>query len=377
MVRLLLLCRNLTKFRDRMPQTIAEPDPALVAAIIDMAADAIICVNPDDRILSFNRGAERMFGWTPAEVVGQPFAMLLPEEELARGEIDWMRRTTVTQGSIRDFETRRKTKDARIIDVSITRTAVYDDSGNLIGYSAILRDISDRKRMERQGLTAERLATAGQVAAGVAHEIGAPLTAIAVAVDHMLRSRCNLCGGGEEMQVLLSQTDRIAKLARRLVNLAKPAGLVFAPTSANEVVEQATSLVQPQLGRHRIRLELELEPGLPPLQADEAQLQQVLINLFLNAQRAMAETGGVLTVGTHATGRETVEIVVSDNGPGIAEADLPHIFTPFFSRSGGTGLGLALAAQIVKSHRGTIDAASRVGQGATFTIRIPASEPHD
>jgi two-component system, sporulation sensor kinase A len=377
MICLLPLCRNLTSFRDRMPQAIAQPDPALVAAIIDMAADAIICVSPDDRILSFNRGAERMFGWTPAEVVGQPFAMLLPEEELARGEIDWMRRTTSELGSIRDFETRRKTKSGGIIDVSITRTAVHDDSGNLIGYSAILRDISDRKRIEGQLLTSERLATAGQVAAGVAHEIGAPLTAIAVAVDHMLQSRCNFCGGGEEMQVLLSQTDRIAKLARRLVNLAKPAGLMFAPASANEVVEQATSLVQPQLSRHRIRIELDLDKALPPLQADEAQLQQVLINLFLNAQHAMAETGGVLTVSTRTRGRDTVEIVVADNGPGITEADLPHIFTPFFSRSGGTGLGLALAAQIVKSHRGTIDAASKVGHGATFTLRLPASDHHD
>ncbi len=360
-----------------MTQIIAQPDPALVAAILDMAADAIICVGPDDHILSCNQGAEKMFGWTAQELVSQPFALLLPEEELARGEIDWMRRTTNAQGSIRDYETRRKTKDGRIVDVSITRTAVYDESGNLIGYSAILRDISDRKRIERQLLTAERLATAGQVAAGVAHEIGAPLTAISVAVDHMLQSRCNFCGGGEEMQVLLSQTDRIAKLARRLVNLAKPAGLVFTPTSANEVVEQATSLVQPQLGRHRIRLELELATDLPAIHADEAQLQQVLINLFLNAQRAMAESGGLLKVATNANGRDMVEIVVSDNGPGIAEADLPHIFTPFFSRSGGTGLGLALAAQIVKSHRGTIDVASRIGHGAAFTIRIPASVSHD
>jgi PAS domain S-box-containing protein len=367
----------LANFRDTMPQTVPQTDPALVAAILDMAADAIICVGPDDRILSCNRGAEKMFGWTARELAGQAFAILLPEEELARGEIDWMRRTTIAQGSLRDYETRRKTKDGRIVDVSITRTAVYDDSVNLIGYSAILRDISDRKRIERQLLTAERLATAGQVAAGVAHEIGAPLTAISVAVDHMLQSRCNFCGGGEEMQVLLSQTDRIAKLARRLVNLAKPAGLVFTPTSANEVVEQATSLVQPQLGRHRIRLELALEPDLPAIHADEAQLQQVLINLFLNAQRAMADSGGVLKVATCPNGHDTVEIVVSDNGPGIAEADLPHIFTPFFSRSGGTGLGLALAAQIVKSHRGTIDVASQVGQGATFTIRIPASASHD
>ncbi len=360
-----------------MTQTATQPDPALVAAILEMAADAIICVGPDDRVLSANRGAERMFGWPAVELIGQPFAVLLPEEELARGEIDWMRRTTDSQGAIRDYETRRKTRDGRIVDVSITRTAVHDESGNLVGYSAILRDISDRKRIERQLLTAERLATAGQVAAGVAHEIGAPLTAISVAVDHMLQSRCNFCGGGEEMQVLLSQTDRIAKLARRLVNLAKPAGLVFTPNSANDVVEQATSLVQPQLSRHRIRLELVLEPTLPAIHADEAQLQQVLINLFLNAQRAMADTGGLLRVATQAFGPDMVEIVVSDNGPGIAEADLPHIFTPFFSRSGGTGLGLALAAQIVKSHRGTIDVASTLGQGATFTIRIPASVSHD
>ncbi len=369
-----------------MPQTFAPPDPALVAAILDMAADAIICVSPDERILSVNKGAQQMLGWEPAELVGQPFSILLPEEELARGEMDWMRRATAA-GAIRDYETRRKTKDGRVIDVSLTRTAVYDETGNLIGFSAILRDISDRKRIERQLLTAERLATAGQVAAGVAHEIGAPLTAIAVAVDHMLQSRCNFCGGGEEMHVLLSQTDRIAKLARRLVNLAKPAGLVFTPTSANDVVEQATSLVQPQLGRHRIRLELELDPELPTIHADEAQLQQVLINLFLNAQRAMAEgagdggtgrEGGRLRVTTRraAGAGDLVEIVVADTGHGIMESDLPHIFTPFFSRSGGTGLGLALAAQIVKAHRGTIEATSQPGHGATFTIRLPASS-HD
>jgi two-component system, sporulation sensor kinase E len=356
-----------------MPQNLAPPDPALVAAILDMAADAIICVAPDEHILSVNRGAQQMLGWTAAELVGQPFSVLLPEEELARGEMDWMRRTTAAQGSIRDYETRRKTKAGRVIDVSLTRTAVYDETGNLIGYSAILRDISERKRIERQLLTAERLATAGQVAAGVAHEIGAPLTAIAVSVDHMLQSRCSICGGGEEMHVLLSQTDRIAKLARRLVNLAKPAGLVFSPTSVNDVVEQATSLVQPQLGRHRIRLELELADDLPTIDADDAQLQQVLINLFLNSQRAMADTGGKLRIVTHAVPGDQVDIVVSDTGPGIAESDLPHIFTPFFSRSGGTGLGLALAAQIVKSHRGAIDVVSEPGRGTTFTIHLPSA----
>ncbi len=347
-------------------------DPALVAAIIDPSADAILTVGADERILSWNKGAERMFGWSADEVIGEHFAMLLPEEELARGELEWIHRTTAAEGAIRNYETHRRTKDGRVIDVELTRTAVYDDAGRLLGFSAIVRNISDRKRLERQLLTAERLATAGQVAAGVAHEIGAPLTAISVAVDHMMKVRCGACVGADEMQVLLSQTDRIAKLARQLVNLAKPIGVRFAPVALNAVVEQAASLVQTQLNKNRIALDLVLAPDLPTVSADEAQLQQVIINLLFNAQRAMGDGGGRIGLSTRrAADAECVEIVVSDDGPGIAATDLAHLFTPFFSRTGGTGLGLALAAQTVKAHGGTIEAANNKGRGASFTVRLP------
>ncbi len=352
-------------------RTASASDPALVAAIIDLSADAILTVDADEHILSWNRGAERMFGWTADEVIGQNFAMLLPEEELARGELQWIHRTTAAEGAIRNYETRRRTKDARVIDVELTRTAVYDDTGRLLGFSAIVRNISDRKRLERQLLTAERLATAGQVAAGVAHEIGAPLTAISVAVDHMMKIRCGVCVGGDEMQVLLSQTDRIAKLARQLVNLAKPAGVRFAPVALGSVVEQAAGLVQTQLNKNRIALSVELEPDLPMLNADEAQLQQVIINLLFNAQRAIGEGGGRIRLIARRADAECVEVVVSDDGPGIAATDLGQLFTPFFSRTGGTGLGLALAAQTVKAHGGSIEAANNRGRGASFTVRLP------
>ncbi len=352
-------------------RTAPATDPALVAAIIDLSADAILTVGADEQVLSWNRGAERMFGWTADEVVGQNFAMLLPEEELARGELEWIHRTTATEGVIRNYETRRRTKDGRVIDVELTRTAVYDDAGQLLGFSAIVRNISDRKRLERTLITAERLATAGQVAAGVAHEIGAPLTAISVAVDHMMKIRCGVCVGGEEMQVLLSQTDRIAKLARQLVNLAKPIGVRFAPVSINAVLEQAAALVQTQLNKNRITLGLEAAPDLPMLNADEAQLQQVIINLLFNAQRAIGEGGGSIRLATRRADPEWVEVVVSDDGPGIATTDFAQLFTPFFSRTGGTGLGLALAAQTVKAHGGSIDAANNKGRGASFTVRLP------
>jgi PAS domain S-box-containing protein len=352
-------------------RTVSVSDPALVAAIIDLSADAILTVGADERILSWNKGAERMFGWTAEEVVGQHFALLLPEEELARGELEWIHRTTSAEGAIRNYETRRKTKDGRVIDVELTRTSVFDDAGRLLGFSAIVRNISDRKRLERQLLTAERLATAGQVAAGVAHEIGAPLTAISVAVEHMMKVRCGVCVGADEMQVLLSQTDRIAKLARQLVNLAKPIGVRFAPVALNEVVEQAAGLVQTQLNKSRITLDPALAPDLPLVHADEAQIQQVIINLLFNAQRAIGEGGGRIRLATRRGDPESVEIVVSDDGPGIAATDLAHLFTPFFSRTGGTGLGLALAAQTVKAHGGSIEVANNRGRGATFTVRLP------
>jgi PAS domain S-box-containing protein len=355
-------------------RTVATSDPALVAAIFDLSADALLTVGADERIISWNKGAERMFGWTADETVGQHFSMLLPEEELARGELEWIHRTTTAEGVIRDYETRRRTRDGRVIEVELTRTAVHDDAGQLLGFSAILRNISDRKRLERQLLTAERLATAGQVAAGVAHEIGAPLTAIAVAVDHMMKIRCGVCVGSEEMQVLLSQTDRIAKLSRQLVNLAKPAGVRFSAVHVNSIVEQAAALVQTQLHKSRITLETRLAPGLPVLSADEAQLQQVIINLLFNAQRAIGEAGGRIVLSTSRAEPGCVEIVVSDDGPGIAETDLAHLFTPFFSRTGGTGLGLALAAQSIKAHGGALEAANNKSRGASFTVRLPVPQ---
>lgn len=352
-------------------RTAIHPDAALVAAIIDLSADAILTIGADERILSWNKGAEKMFGWADDEVVGQHFSLLLPEEELARGELEWIHRTTAAEGAIRNYETRRRTKDGRTIEVELTRTAVYDDLGQLLGFSAIVRNISDRKRLERQLLTAERLATAGQVAAGVAHEIGAPLTAIAVSVDHMMKVRCATCVGGDEMKVLLSQTDRIAKLSRQLVNLAKPEGVRFAPVAVNGILEQAAALVQTQLHKNRITFALDLAADLPVLNADEAQLQQVIINLLFNAQRAIGEPGGRIVLASRRADAECVEVTVRDDGPGFAEGDLAHLFTPFFSRTGGTGLGLALAAQTMKAHGGSIEAANNPDRGAVFSLRLP------
>jgi two-component system sporulation sensor kinase A len=348
-------------------------DPAHVAALLDMSADAILTLAPDERITSWNRGAHQMFGWSAEEVLGRDFTVLLPDQERERGELEWIHRTTLAEGAIRDYETRRRHKDGTIIEVSLTRTAVFDDAGRLIGFTAVLRDIGYRKRLERELLAAERLKTAGQVSAGVAHEIGAPLTAISMTVDNMLRKRCDLCVGAAEMHILQQQADRIARLARQLVNLAKPAMPVLVPLQVNDAAAAAVALVRSQLTRHGVTVVLDLAPDLPPVNGDDAQLQQVLVNLLLNADRALDGRGGKVRVTTRRDGEE-VEIRVADTGPGIPAAQLPQVFTPFYSATGGAGLGLALTAQIVKAHGGTVEAASPPGQGAVITIRLPVSD---
>jgi two-component system, sporulation sensor kinase E len=350
-------------------------DPAHVAALLELSADAIITVSPDEHVTSWNRGAREMFGYAAEEIVGRPFTMLLPDEERARGEIRWIHDTTVAHGAIRDHETRRRRKDGTIIEVSLTRTVVKDRDGAIVGFTAILRDITYRKRLERQILSAERLATAGQVSAGVAHEIGAPLTAIAMTVEHMLRLRCQSCAGADQMRILQSQTDRLARLARQLVDLAKPAALTPGPVQLAEVAAASASLLRSQFAQRGARILVEVPADLPTIRGDAAHLQQVLLNLLFNSLRVVPEGRGEVVIAAHAEGGIVI-VTVTDNGPGIPADDLPHLFRPFFSRSGSTGLGLALAAQIVQAHRGTLEAASPPGRGAVFTITLPSQATH-
>jgi signal transduction histidine kinase len=240
-------------------------------------------------------------------------------------------------------------------------------------YNAAFGEIASDNRWMQRMLQAEQLAAVGQLAASVAHEVGAPLTAITVAVEQLLKRECGTCvRGSHDLELVLSQTRRIATLARRLVDLARPGDPMRRPINFNAEVTGAFELVEKQLHRNDIVAVLELDDKVPVVRADPHQLQQVLLNLMLNAGQALRESGGSVQVSTHAVGR-WVELVVRDTGPGIQPEDFPRIFLPFFSRSGGTGLGLPLARQIVHAHGGTIDVESQPGTGASFTVRIPVA----
>ena len=220
-------------------------------------------------------------------------------------------------------------------------------------------------------LEAEQLAAVGQLAASVAHEIGAPLTAIIMSVEQLLKRECGSCGiGTRDLRIVLEQTQRISRLTRRLVDLARPGTPELERVDLNSVVRDLMELMDKQLKRSNIVVELELDGSLPLVFADVHQLQQVLLNLVLNAEHALSPGGGRLSVQTRRT-HKWIELRVTDTGRGIDPEDVAKVFLPFFSRSGGTGLGLAMVRQIVHGHGGTVEVESTPGRGALFTVRLP------
>jgi signal transduction histidine kinase len=309
-----------------------------VKALLDRFREPVLIANDDMRVVYANAAAQHSLGESRSALAGRTLAEAVP---------GW-REDTAAPGTGWRLE-------------------------RLGSHWAAFGEIeSDAGWMQRM-LQAEQLAAVGQLAASVAHEVGAPLTAITVAVEQLLKHECGSCRrGSHDLELVLSQTRRIATLARRLVDLAKPGDPVRRAIDFNAEVAEGFELVEKQLQREDVAAVLRLDPDIPIVRADPHQLQQVLLNLMLNAGQAMRDGGGRVAVTTCAAGR-WVELVVQDTGPGIAADDYPRIFLPFFSRSGGTGLGLPLARQIVHAHGGTIDVESEPGAGAKFTVRLPVA----
>ncbi len=349
------------------------------------SADAIWALDDDERIIAWNRGAEEMFGYTSDEMVGEPLTKLIPADLIAEREPERLRKALRELGAVRDYQTRRVTKDGREVEVSLTRTVPRNGQRNGAGLASltIVRDLSQRRQVERQVIESEKLVTLGQLAASVAQEIGAPLTSIGIVVENLRRAGLGDEDAERQLTTAAEQLSRIARLTHGLVELAKPGELDLEPVQITDVIDRVLELLGPSFDRASVEPEVEINSGttLPLIQADAGQLQQVFLNLLMNAQRAMEpKGGGIVTIGTELTRgfpivgrpmRQVIKVEVSDDGPGIEPADLHYIFAPFFSRSGGSGLGLALAKQIIHAHGGAIEARSSLGKGATFTVILP------
>ncbi len=260
-----------------------------------------------------------------------------------------------------------------------------DEIGDLANsFNAMTRRLSEAQRQLHQQ---DKLASVGRLAAGVAHEINNPLTGVLTYSSYLLKRATDRPEIREDLEVIVRETKRCREIVKGLLDFARQSTPEKRPRDINEIVVRAARILQNQFSLHHIELVQELQAHLPPVSADSSQMQQVLVNLFMNASDAMSDKGGRITVSTSRMNtdyvcdgrpvvKEYVQIDVSDTGCGIPPQDLTKIFEPFFTTKGqkGNGLGLAMVWGIIEKHEGHISARSEVGKGTTFTILLPVDQ---
>jgi signal transduction histidine kinase len=289
----------------------------------------------------------------------------------------------------RDFELRyfeHETLRGDRVVLNIRGSALRGATDEVVGAVLAIEDMTDRVALSQEVQQAEKLAVVGQLAAGIAHQIGTPLNVISGSAEYLMMEWGAEKPRPQELEIIIAQTDRITKLIQQLLNFARPARMELRPLDLSELLREVLGLTEHQIAKGQISVETDLRAGLPPTVGDANQLEQALLNIVINAWHAMPG-GGRLTLRTravpagerhHRVGRPAtsgVEAIIADTGTGIAPEHMLRIFDPFFSTKGvgkGTGLGLAISRRIVEDHHGSIDVASEVGQGTTFTIWLPA-----
>ena len=295
--------------------------------------------------------------------------------------------TTIASGKVWKGELRNRAKDGSIYWVDTTIVPFLNSDGKPYQYVAIRHDITQRKLAEDQVLQqaaelqrAAQLSFVGELAAGLAHEIKNPLAGIQGAVDILIRRRDKNDPEREALEGMRHEVERIDSTVRALLDRARPRLVSVKATSLTEIVARAVNLARSQSSNESTkgRIKIEFDPAEDPITIpiDAAQIEDAVLNLIINAIDAIDGDGEVnVQVGQSETEFENEAIVrVSDNGRGISEHDLVKVFNPFFTtRAGGTGLGLPAVRRIVRAHGGRVEVQSTLGQGATFTIHLPAN----
>ena len=353
---------------------------ARLAAIIASSDDAIISKDLDGRITSWNTAAERLFGYTAAEVVGQSITIVIPKDRLNE-EVGVLARIRAGL-SVEHFETVRQHKDGHLIDISLTVSPIRTPDGRIIGASKIARDITEQRRLRAMSEEASRLKD--EFLAVLSHELRTPLNTV-LGYARMLR-RDDKRMTGELREQALEALERNAESLTRLVSdvldtsriVTGKLRLALEECPVDQIVALAIDTVTPVAEAKGIALEVKLDAGLSVL-ADRDRLQQVMWNLLSNAIK-FTPSGGGITVRAGKDG-ESVAISVQDTGIGIAEEHLPYVFQRFWqaytgaSREfAGLGIGLALARHLVELHGGAISVASAgLGRGSLFTVSLPSA----
>jgi PAS domain S-box-containing protein len=369
---------------ERRQRQQAQSQERLFSAIVASSNDAVIGIDAEKHIVTWNRGAQKVFGYAPEEAIGRSVEILVPPER--QQEATSAFEVTIAGREVAPFETVRLRKDGSPVHVSINDSPIYDRKGRIIGISSTQRDITEHRHaeLETQRLNQElshvaRVTMMGELTSSLAHELNQPLTAILSNAQAAQR----LLGDGEpdleELREILADIvaddDRAGEIIQRLRTLLRKGELEFRDLDVNALVLDVVRLVRSDAIIKSISVTVDLAPDLPRVRADRVQIQQVILNLMINAIDAVMSrpaVGRKLLIRTGAGTDGAVNVAVRDSGPGIPPDKLERVFEPFFTtKANGMGMGLAIARSILHSHGGRLWAENAPGGGAAFTLALP------
>jgi PAS domain S-box-containing protein len=356
---------------------------------------AIFMLDTKGRVSSWNAGAERAKGYTADEIMGRYFGCFYTAEEVASGRPEELLHLAASQGRI-EVEGWRVRKDGTRFWADVILTAIRDDAGQLLGFAKVTRDVTDRKQAEdalrlkqSEVNRLQKIETIGRLAGGIAHDFNNLLAGILGCAEEVLReSQKNPALAEEAANEITKACDRGRLLIRQLMAFSRRQIAAPRKIDLNEIIQNLRPLIHRSVGSP-VKLELDLEPSLAPIEADVSQMEQVLMNLAINARDAMP-AGGRLHIRTRNTiideftvlegfpdrPASVVQLTVSDSGTGIPPEIQSKIFEPFFTtkpHGKGTGLGLATVYGVVQQNKGGISVYSVPDMGTVFNIFLPAA----
>ncbi len=369
--------------RRKQAQRELRASQARLRAIVDTAVDAIIVIDERGVIESLNLATESMFKYRASDLIGRNVSSLMPSPytEEHDGYLEHYVRTGVKKiiGIGREAFGRRSDGSTFPMYLAVSEVPVEGKRY----FAGIIRDLTEQRQLHDQIRQQEKLAVVGQLASGIAHEIGNPLSSISAVVQNLRRKV-----GDETIVQKLDLIDRhisrLVNITRQVSQLGRPMSPTRAKCSVNAAIENGVNILQFDKRARNVEVDVDLADNLPLVEGVADELSQVFMNLVLNSLDALAtcdHESKQLRVATRAVTSDlgqTVEVAVEDNGPGMPEEIVQRVFDPFFTTKDpgqGTGLGLSVSHRIVEEHGGRIGVSSTLGKGTKFTIELPALAP--
>jgi len=356
--------------RDVTEEKLRELDLLRFSNVIHNTINPIQISDANGTMVYVNPAFEKVTGYSNKELIGKNPNILNSRKHSKEFWFSVWKHIISGKVWVGRIENRRK--DGSPFFTELVISPIVDSRGNIVGYLGAHRDITEQIILEQQLVRSQRMESIGTLAAGIAHEVGNPLTAISSLVQVIQRTSTDEFAK-EKLELINSQVNRITRIIRELVDFSRPSLHVVKPTNINRIVKEALNIVQYGKKVKDITFTLDLDEHLPEIAAVPDQIVQVFINILMNAVDSLDERRGTITVQSHKN-EHAVEVMVHDTGKGIEPSALEKIFEPFYTTKTtgqGTGLGLWVSYGIVKSFGGDVFVESIPGKGSTFTVSFP------